>query len=109
VPDHAAGRYLQRAGDDADLKAALFQAANNFYAADMAAVSPHVGRGTDIYLPAGDGVFVCTVVGAKSGDSNFLYARAATWIDGTMLRPDQVPLAQAETADKSVAAILLLE
>jgi hypothetical protein len=47
------------------------------------------------------------VVGARSGANKFLYARAATWIDGTMLRPDQRPLAKAEAADKSVAALLL--
>jgi hypothetical protein len=58
--------------------------------------------------PAAGGGFVCTVVGAKSGNTNFLYARAATWIDGTMLRPDQTPLSKAEAADKSVAALLLL-
>jgi hypothetical protein len=55
VPDHAAGRYLQRIGENADLKSALFEAANWFYSADMTAVKPHVGRGTDIYLPAGGG------------------------------------------------------
>jgi hypothetical protein len=107
VPDHAAGRYLQRAGDNADFESALFEAANHFYAADMTAVKPHVGRQTDVYLPAGEGMFVCTVIGARSGTKNFLYARAATWIDGTMLRPDQVPLPKAEAADRSVAALLL--
>jgi hypothetical protein len=107
VPDRAAGRYLQRIGENADLKSALFEAANWFYSADMTAVKPHVGRGTDIYLPAGGGAFVGTVVGAKSGTSNFLYAPAATWIDETMVRPDRVPLSKAVTADKSVAALLL--
>ncbi len=107
VPDHAAGRYLQRAGDAADFKSALFEAANHFHAADMAKVTPHLGRGTDIYLPAGRGYFLCTVVGAKSGGISFLYARAATWIEKKMLRPDQVPLPKAETADSSVAALLL--
>jgi hypothetical protein len=108
VPDHAGGRYLQRAGDDADLGGALFAAANRFYAADMSDVAPHVGRGTAIYLPAGRGCFVCTVVGAKAGGGqSFLYARAVTWINDTMLREDQVPLATAADAKKSVAALLL--
>jgi hypothetical protein len=107
VPDHAAGRYLQRAGDNADFRRALFEAANHFYATDMAAVTPHVGRGTSIYLPTDEGAFVCTVVGAKSSGSHFLYARAATWVDRTMLRADQVPLPKAKTADRSVAALLL--
>jgi hypothetical protein len=106
VPDHAAGRYLQRA-DNADFSSALFEAANHFSAADRATVTPHVGRNTDIYLPSGGGAFVCTVVGAKSGGNNFLYARAATWLEGTMLRADQVPLSKAESAEKSVAALLL--
>jgi len=107
VPDHAGGRYLQRAGNDADFRSALFEAGNHFYAADVAAVSPHIGRNTDIYLPAGGGCFVCTCIGARSGANKFVYARAATWIDETMLRPDQVPLPKAETADRSVAALLL--
>jgi hypothetical protein len=45
------------------------------------------------------------VVGARSGDNHFLYARAATWVDSAMLRPDQEPL--PETAERSVAALLL--
>jgi hypothetical protein len=105
--DHAAGRFLQRAGDNADFRSALFQAANYFNAIDVESVAPHVGKGTDIYLPAGSGCFVGTVIGARSGTSNFLYARAATWIDGTMLHPDQTLLPKAEAADRSVAALLL--
>jgi hypothetical protein len=108
VTDHAARRYLQRAGENADFRSALFEAANHFNAADMDTVMSHVGRSpADIYLPAGGGCFVCTVIGARRGANNFLYARAATWIDNTMLRPDQVPLTKAETADRSVAALLL--
>jgi hypothetical protein len=107
IPDHAAGRFLQRAGDNADFRSALFEAANHFYGADMAEVAPHVGRNTDIYLPAGGGAFVSTVIGARSGGHSFLYARAATWVDETMLRADQIPLREAETADRSVAALLL--
>ena len=48
-------------------------------------------------------------VGATSGYNNFLYARAATWVDATMLRPDQQPLPHAVDAKNSVAALLLLE
>ncbi|MGA7412638.1 MAG: hypothetical protein WBW33_19320 [Bryobacteraceae bacterium] len=108
VPDHAGGRFLQRAGDHVDFRTALFEAGNHFYAADLAEVTPHVGTGSDIHLPAGGGCFVCTVVGARSGGGqNFLYARAATWIDKTMLRGDQVPLRKAESEEKSVAALLL--
>jgi hypothetical protein len=108
VPDHAAGRYLQRAGNNADFRSALFEAANYFYSADMTAVQPHVGRGSDIYLPTAGGAFVGTVIGAKSsGGHGFLYARAATWIEEIKMRPDQTLLPKAESAEKSVAALLL--
>ena len=113
VPDHAGARYLQRAGDNADFRSALFEAANHFYAADMDKVTPHVGRSTDIYLPTGGGCFVCTCIGARSGadrrsgSNNFLYARAATLLDGTMLHADQQPLPAADHAKNSVAALLL--
>jgi hypothetical protein len=108
VPDHAGGRYLQRAGDDADFGHALFAAANHFYGADMIEVAPHVGKQSAVYLPTAGGAFVCTVVGAKAGGGqSFLYARAVTWIDDTMLRDDQQPLSKASAADKSVAALLL--
>ena len=45
----------------------------------------------------------------RSGYNNFLYARAATWVDATMLRADQQPLPHAVDAKNSVAALLLLE
>jgi hypothetical protein len=47
------------------------------------------------------------VVAARLDPNKFLYARAATWVDETMLRPDQVPLREAEAAERSVAALLL--
>ena len=107
VPDHAAGRYLQWMGERADFRSALFEAANHFYAADMTAVAPHVGRSTDIYLPAGNGAFICTVVGARSGTHRFLYARAATFVETVKLHADQVPLPKANSEQESVAALLL--
>jgi hypothetical protein len=56
-------------------------------------------------LYAGD----CDVkeVGARSGGHSFLYARAATWVDATMLRADQQPLPHAADAKNRVAAQLL--
>jgi hypothetical protein len=94
--------------DGADFNSALFEAAHRFYAADIAAVTPHVGRSTNVYLPAGDGCFICTVVGARSsGGNKFLYARAATWVAEAKLHADQIPLPKASAADKSVAALLL--
>jgi hypothetical protein len=53
------------------------------------------------------GCFVGTVIGAKSGAHNFLYARAATWIEEIKMRPDQQPLPHAADAKNSVAALLL--
>jgi hypothetical protein len=106
-PDHAAGRLLQRSGIDADFRSALFEAAGHFYGANMAAVAPHVGRNSEIYLPAGRGAFLATVVGARSGTNRFVYARAATFLDETMLGVDQQPLPQAADAKGSVAALLL--
>jgi hypothetical protein len=108
VEDHAAGRYLQREGEDADFKNALFAAANHFYSADAAEVAPHVGVNTDVYLPAKGGAFICTVVGARSsGGNRFLYARAATWVEEEKLYTDQIPLPKARSEEESVAALLL--
>ncbi len=42
----------------------------------------------------------------SSGASSFPYARAATWVDETMSHADQTLLPNAESADKSVAALL---
>jgi hypothetical protein len=36
-----------------------------------------------------------------------LFARAVTWIDENMLRSDQMPLRAAESAENSIAALLL--
>jgi hypothetical protein len=54
---------------------------------------------------------ICDVkeVAGRSNYNNFLYARAATWVNATMLRPDQQPLPHAVDAKNSVAALLLLE
>ena len=106
VPNHAAARYLQWSGED--FRSALFEAANNFSAADVADVAPHISMGTDIYLPAGGGCFICAVIGARSvGGIKFLYARAATFVEQARLHADQVPLSKAASADRSVAALLL--
>ena len=75
---------------------------------DVAEVAPHVGRSTNVYLPAGPGAFICTVVGARSsGGIKFLYARAATFVEQVKLREDQVLLPKAKSEEESVAVLLL--
>jgi hypothetical protein len=105
VPDHAACRFLQRAGDDADLTAALFAGGLSFVAAEAETVAALIGTDTSIYLKAGPGVFVGTVIGAKTTDgaSNFIYGRVHTWLRTDMLKPDQVPLPRATDPEQTVA------
>jgi hypothetical protein len=107
IPDHAIGRFLQRA-PTSDLRAALFEAGIAFLAADHAAIVPHIGRDTSIYLPAGPGAFAANVIGAKSPDGTkvYTYARARTWLEGNMLGADQIPLPPASSVEASVAVSL---
>jgi hypothetical protein len=104
VSDHALARLLQRA-PRADLRAVLFEAGIGFSAADAAAVVPHVGTDSSVYLPAGDGAFAATVIGAKTADGqkHFVYARASTWLSAAMLKADQKPLRRAASAEATVA------
>jgi hypothetical protein len=104
IPDHALARLLQRA-PDADIRAALFAAANAFVAADADIVAKLINRPVGIYLPAGPGCFVGGVVGARTPDGSrtFVYARCQTWLHSDMLGDDQLPLARAPTAEASVA------
>jgi hypothetical protein len=105
IPDHACARLLQRSPRAPDLRAVLFEAGSAFLAADADAVVPHVGTDASVYLPAGDGVFAATVVGAKTtdGQKHFVYARAGTWLNAPMLKPDQKPLPRAASAERTVA------
>jgi hypothetical protein len=107
VPDHAVGRFLQRA-PNSDLPAALFEAGLAFLAADHAAIVPHIGRSSSVYLPASDGAFAANVIGAKSPDGakTYTYARARTWLESNMLRNEQTPLPRAATPEATVAVSL---
>jgi hypothetical protein len=72
---------------------------------------PHrIGAETRVYLPAGDGVFAATVVGARTtdGQKHFVYARAGTFLTAPMLKPDQKPLPRAASAERTVALALWL-
>jgi hypothetical protein len=103
APDHACARFMQRA-PKADLREALFAAGLSFLGASASTVVPLVGQDTSIYLSAGPGSFACTVIGARTTDgrSTYVYARANTWLSGSMLRADQTPLPPAADAEGSV-------
>jgi hypothetical protein len=106
VPDHAAARLLQRA-PETDLRTALFEASLAFLSADAAAVTPHVGAGSTVYIPAGLGAFACNIVGAQTADGRrYIYARAGTWITEEMRAPNQVLLPLAAAAEQTVALAL---
>ena len=98
-------RLLQRSPRAPDLQAVLLQAGLAFLAADADAVVPHVGSDSSVYLPAGDGVFAATVIGARTtdGQKHFVYARAGTWLNAPMLKPDQTPLPRAANPEQTVA------
>jgi hypothetical protein len=110
IPDHAAARLLQRSPRPPDLRAVLFEAGLAFLAAAADAVVPHVGTDSSVYLPAGDGAFAASIVGAKTtnGQKHFIYARAGTWLSAAMLKPDQIPLPRAATPEQTVALGLWL-
>jgi hypothetical protein len=106
-PDHAAARFWQR-DPQADLAAALFNAASNFVSADADIVREQINTGKSVYLRAGAGSFACTIVGAKTPDESkqFTYARSRTWLRDDMLGSDQIPLPPAPTPAESVALSL---
>ena len=110
IPDHAAARLLQRAPRAADLRTVLFEAGMAFLAADAETIVPFVGQDASVYLPAGDGAFAASIVGAKTtdGQRHFIYARAGTWLSAAMLKPDQTLLPRAATPEQTVALALWL-
>jgi hypothetical protein len=107
IPDHAAARFIQRAGAGG-LRNALFEAGLGFMRADASVITRHGGRGTTIYLPAGRGAFVCKVIVGKSAASGrkYVFARAGTWLSRDMLGADQVLLPAATDPNQTVAIVL---
>jgi hypothetical protein len=103
-PDHAAARFWQR-DPQADLSAALFEAALNFVSADAGTVRDQINTDTSVYLRAGAGCFSSTIIGATTPDrtKQYTYARAKTWLRDDMLGGDQLPLPPAPTPEDSVA------
>jgi hypothetical protein len=70
--EHARARLLQRA-PDADLRAAAFEAALAFAAADAKTVEPLISTATSIFLPAGPGCFVGTVISSQTASEREIY------------------------------------
>ena len=101
--DHACGRFLQYT--DSDLRAALFEAAAHFAAAD---IEQAVVNDRSLYLPAGPGVFACDLIRGKlKNEGRVIYARCRTWLANTMLDAKQKPLRPAASPSASVATLLL--
>jgi hypothetical protein len=95
LPDHSLGRLLQRS-PHADLAEVLHQAHLEFLLADADQVCREDGQ--SFYLRAGQGLFICNAIYAKTPTGQkFIYGRAQTWISKQQARPDQVPVAPPAT------------
>lgn len=103
MSDHACARLLQRA-PETDLRSAILEAALAFAAADAKVVEPLIGTGTTVYLPAGPGCFVGTIIGGTTAEGRvYIYCRCRTYLAAAFLRPEQVPLPRALDAVDTVA------
>lgn len=106
MPDHALGRFIQLSGG-ADLRSALFEAAQGYVAADVNAV---LANPTALSLRAGRGAFVADLIYgtlANNDNQHCLYARARTWLADEMLDEKQRLLPVAEQPQNSIAMLLL--
>jgi len=95
VTDHASSRYLQR-GDD-NLESAIWQA----FRALMAAPAITAAKDGDLFVPAGDGVFIGQLIFTQDesdGNPGMLF-RCETWIHEDMRGENQVPLAAARRGE----------
>jgi hypothetical protein len=106
APDHALHRLIQREvdhGRQPDLRGALFEAANAFMRADANTLD-HYGHESNIYLPAGPGLFGCNVIKSRDAKRIYTYARARTYLGPEMLRRNagQDPVAGARDLANSV-------
>jgi hypothetical protein len=91
-PDHCLGRLLQRS-PGADIGAALQQAHDAFLAADRSIIAAHLKARSTFHLPAGEGVLLCKAIHGVAPRGETIFARASTWINDAMRRPDQCPVA----------------
>jgi hypothetical protein len=57
----------------------LFEAAQSFLRADAAILNDY-GHNSNVYLPAGEGLFGCKVIRSSDGKRAFTYARARTYL-----------------------------
>jgi hypothetical protein len=106
IADHASARLLQRS-PETDLPSAILESAQAFAASDAGSVAPLISSPATIYLPAGSGCFLATVIGGvtKTGKEH-IYARCRTVVPQTWMRADQILLARADDAERTVALAL---
>lgn len=104
APDHALARMFQRA-PGLDAKAALYEAARAFLAADARAVTRGPGLGETLCLAAGPGMLLCLPIAGPDLEGEVrLVARANTWIAAGQASPGQRPVKAAENPVGSVLA-----
>jgi hypothetical protein len=91
------------------LRAALFEVAAVFAAADFSSVVNVMVKQRSIYLPAGDGVFAGDVVRGRieKTDKVLWYCRPRTYFTAAMMASHHRPIAAASSPDRSVAAAVL--
>ena len=75
-----------------------------FAAADAKTVEPLIGTTTSIFLPAGAGCFLATVIGGQTLSGRpCIYARCGTWLPHAWLRANPMPLPRASNPEETVA------
>jgi hypothetical protein len=76
-------------------------------AADASIVSPLIGSPASIYLPAGSGCFLGTVIGGRiAAGKDCIHRRCRTFIPASWLKPDQLFLPRAANVQNTVAISL---
>ena len=77
-----------------------------FAAADAKTVEPLIGTTTSIFLPAGAGCFLATVIGGQTLSGRpCIYARCGTWLPHAWLRANQMPLSRASNPEEDRMAL----
>jgi hypothetical protein len=91
--DHALGRLIQRGGTD--IVAAMLEAHHSILRARVDDLRACFSDGVSFRLPAGPGVFVCTMSARRDIGIREIsaHALARTWIHADMLHDNQHPIA----------------
>ena len=106
VSEHSLRRLYERA-PQVDAKAALFEAARAFLAADYRIVEEKRLRGDTLCLRCGPGLLLTEVLYcADRQDKPRLFSRANTWISWLTAENDQRPIVKA--ADPSVSVLAMV-